>query len=309
MSNSPKIEQLKKLLNCSVCSKLLDRPVTLPCGESICESHLDEIFNNQCRFCDKHHPKSEYSINQSLSQMIELQVNTIKLSPKFESCKQSINRVEDIMNQADLVYKDPNNFIYEYFDEIKQGVYIRRENLKIQIDDYYNWMIEKIIKTERTCYDLATRPNEIKTSINNYKREFNELKEKFDSFEIDDAKYDDLNIKSDNLQPKLLEALDKYKYSLIGNKDYEFLISRVKEFDLFVSYSRRFSNIIDRKKFVELMYLCEFPVNLEFKLIYRATEHGFSATKFHQKCDGISNTLTIIKTTVGNVFGGYAGSA
>jgi hypothetical protein len=40
-------------------------------------------------------------------------------------------------------------------------------------------------------------------------------------------------------------------------------------------------------------------------LLYRATRDGFTAKAFHQKCDGKTNTITIIKTDGNYVFGGY----
>jgi len=40
-------------------------------------------------------------------------------------------------------------------------------------------------------------------------------------------------------------------------------------------------------------------------LVYRGTLDGFSATDFHRECDGIAKTVTIVKTTNGNIFGGY----
>jgi hypothetical protein len=43
----------------------------------------------------------------------------------------------------------------------------------------------------------------------------------------------------------------------------------------------------------------------ETKLVYRATRDGFAASSFHSKCDNISNTVTIIKTTSNSVFGGF----
>ena len=42
-----------------------------------------------------------------------------------------------------------------------------------------------------------------------------------------------------------------------------------------------------------------------WRLIYRATEHGFNARDFHDHCDSLSPTLSIIQTDFGNVFGGY----
>ncbi len=55
--------------------------------------------------------------------------------------------------------------------------------------------------------------------------------------------------------------------------------------------------------------LCEFPESQGWDLKYRASRDGFSGEDFHTKCDGVSNTLTIIKTTNGNIFGAFAEKA
>jgi len=46
-----------------------------------------------------------------------------------------------------------------------------------------------------------------------------------------------------------------------------------------------------------------------WKLQYRATRDGFTGQKFHSKCDGIANALTIIKSEHGNIFGGFTEKA
>jgi len=51
--------------------------------------------------------------------------------------------------------------------------------------------------------------------------------------------------------------------------------------------------------------LCKFPSEKKWKLLYRATRDGFSGPKFHSKCDGIANTITIIKSEHDNIFGGF----
>jgi hypothetical protein len=53
------------------------------------------------------------------------------------------------------------------------------------------------------------------------------------------------------------------------------------------------------------------PILKEFEtktlaLLYRGTRDGFSASNFHAKCDQQSNTLTIILTTEGYIFGGFS---
>ena len=40
-------------------------------------------------------------------------------------------------------------------------------------------------------------------------------------------------------------------------------------------------------------------------LLYRASDNEFSVKKFHQKCDGIENTVTVVETEFGKIIGGY----
>ena len=55
----------------------------------------------------------------------------------------------------------------------------------------------------------------------------------------------------------------------------------------------------------QLVKLCELPLDQKWKLKYRASRDGFKSTDFHSKCDGIANTLTVIKAKSGNIFGGF----
>ena len=43
----------------------------------------------------------------------------------------------------------------------------------------------------------------------------------------------------------------------------------------------------------------------EFKLLYRASDHEYSAERFHKLCDGHSPTFVIVHNNYGNIFGGY----
>ena len=45
--------------------------------------------------------------------------------------------------------------------------------------------------------------------------------------------------------------------------------------------------------------------NYNWKLLYRASEHEYSAESFHEYCDDKRPTLVVIKSTTGYIFGGY----
>lgn len=56
--------------------------------------------------------------------------------------------------------------------------------------------------------------------------------------------------------------------------------------------------------------LKEVHMNLQkWGLCYRGSRDGFSAKEFHEKCDEIQDTMTIVKTTSGRIFGGYSRAA
>jgi hypothetical protein len=71
------------------------------------------------------------------------------------------------------------------------------------------------------------------------------------------------------------------------------------------------STILDVYLQKQLNDLCGFSLNQKYGWIlkYRASRDGFDSNDFHKKCDGIRNTLTVIKATSGNVFGGFTEKA
>ena len=42
-----------------------------------------------------------------------------------------------------------------------------------------------------------------------------------------------------------------------------------------------------------------------FLLKYRGSDNYFSAQAFHQKCDNVGPTITVVKSEFGEIFGGY----
>lgn len=93
-------------------------------------------------------------------------------------------------------------------------------------------------------------------------------------------------------------------------KDFEsfdnILKTNIKEIDL------EKSKIIHKKDFKlisEGIYIKLQQSIKKVKLLYRATRDGDSVSKFHSKCNGVSPTVTFIKTKSGKKFGGFAYSS
>eukprot|EP01132_Coremiostelium_polycephalum_P008441 gene8441-10368_t len=60
-----------------------------------------------------------------------------------------------------------------------------------------------------------------------------------------------------------------------------------------------------QEKLIKINEWAGFSKYKKWNLIYKASRDGFGGLKFHEKCDGKGETITIIKSSNGNEFGGY----
>lgn len=69
------------------------------------------------------------------------------------------------------------------------------------------------------------------------------------------------------------------------------------------------SLILNTASTQQLFNLIGWSTTTNLSLLYRATRDGFTASSFHTRCDGKTNTLTIIKNTNSYIFGGFTTAA
>jgi len=314
-------------------------PITLPCGYSVCKRHLDDLLENtptemnkfECQLCKKKHsiPEDGFAINKRIQNALNIKLSTLKLNPVYEECKTEINEAKMNIQMIESLDKDPENFIYEFFEELKRQVDLRREKLKLEIDNNSDEIIQSIESAKDNCIKLSTESKRLNTEIENSKNEVTELTDDFDTFEIDNEKFEDIRKHLTILNGNLSRKLSEYKDSIIGGKEYTFefkeidiksLFGSFKETEKVISffiypYFKFFVNYIFEKAFEstimgpclqnKLLELCEFSKDQKLELKYRASRDGFSSSDFHSHCDGIANTLTVIKANSGNIFGGF----
>jgi hypothetical protein len=334
-----KIDQVKALFDCCLCNQLLVDPVIIPCGNSICKKHLpDELFiensNNyektfKCDICQIDHfvPREGIFINKHIQNALDIKLDTVKQNPVYEKV---INGAQQKLAEIKALDKDPANFIYQHFEDIKREVDLRRENLKLRIDTYSDDIIESIEKNKSTCFELAKTADTLRTKIEKSEQELNQLIERFDTFNFDIEDKGDIIKNVLLFTRRLTRIIGQHKASLTANKmfSFEFKADQVEDifgcfnvietvsFQLFLGYlffvlSNSFyfkafeSSMMDCYLQSKLIELCVFRKNLKWKLKYRGTRDGFKASDFHSRCDGVANTLSVVKAASGNIFGGY----
>jgi hypothetical protein len=108
------------------------------------------------------------------------------LSPVFEECTKEIKNAKDNLLKVELLEQNAEYYIYEYFEDIKRQVDIRREDLKCKIDNYSDEIIESVENNQKTLIDLSKDANQITENINKSRKDLNELTAQFETLETKD---------------------------------------------------------------------------------------------------------------------------
>ncbi len=149
--------------------------------------------------------------------------------------------------------KDPEYFIYEYFEEIKRQVDWRREDLKLKIDTYSNEIIHSIESAKKNCFLLATKVNQLSKEIENCKNELNKLIHHFNIIDpTNENKLVEIEKNGISLNESLAKKLAEYKDSLLDNKKYLFIFKETPIDDFFGHF-----NVIKKVNYVFCIFLFE----------------------------------------------------
>lgn len=248
MSNQLKFEKFQALFNCKYCYNQIKEPIILPCGASVCKSHSEDAIKPNCYFCNEPHtrPETGFMPNGILHEMLDIEVNKLTFSPKFVKCQKEINKILNDAEKLFCIQKDPANYIYEYFEELKTQTDLRREQLKLEIDTFSDELITEINCIQDNCCKMTNDMKEINKVIDGLKAELDALVARFDSFEFDDEKYDSILTETVALKPKIDDYTEDFKNFLTGNKKYIF----------------RYNSHIDLKKFYGS--IIAFPVYMVY---------------------------------------------
>ena len=218
-----------------------------------------------------------------------------KLSKGFKMCE-SIDEILEI--------------IIEIFASKKARIKTDKENKTISIiitiillggkeQEIELRVTQKISDINEINKELCNKVNILQKEINDIKNENLNNSEKINNLEKI------INIQKSEIQ-ELKQWKEKYDLELKQ-------IIKIKEKEQKEDQLKKKINSVIIKDLKELDFLEKrlksgpmlMKKNVIYKLLYRATKDGNSPESFHQKCDNIEGTLTIIKTTKGMRFGGY----
>ncbi len=186
-----KIGEFKGLFTCLLCKQILKEPVLLPCGESICRTHSEDVCSKTCTFCIQEHslPEEGFASNKIVQKMLDLEVDRISLkSASYDKCQKGLDELKKVYARVDSILQDPQNLIYEHFSEIKNTADLKKEKITLELNDWYEQIIKDINQAQDICEkELSNNLFFIqKLSEDVSRSDYNKLVEQIESFEIGD---------------------------------------------------------------------------------------------------------------------------
>jgi hypothetical protein len=318
----------KSQLTCSYCSKIFKNPIQLPCEDSICLKHLQErdvVKENRikCNKCNQEFQikNNEFKSNNELQKLLDihsyLSKDEIVLKQKLEeSIQKFFEFYDEFFQDKTQLESDVNN----HFQELRFQVDEHRERLKEKIDDISLAMIDRLKKYEEVYLK----------NLNENLLVFDYSKSLVDELEGIEEIFRDPNLLIQSIkemQRKQEESLKDIQLKLNEIKEVNYQLKTTNEFKpKFSSFDQNETSLFgsirlglysntnpfkseiftDLRQSFDLLRLCEFSPNDKWFLLYRGTRDGFGSNVFHSRCDGHSNTMTILKAKQSEfIFGGF----
>ena len=293
------------------------------------EKHNDELefyckTHNQlcCAACLCKIKKKEIGKHKDCDVCIIEDIKDVKINKLKENVKylEELSTIfEDSLNKLKIIFEkicqDKEELklnIQKIFTKIRNELNHREDVLLLEVDKYF----EKIYFKEEMIKESEKLPNKIKISLekskNIDKKEENNNKLKF---LINDCINVENNIKEIN---NINENIKKYNNSINSKiifhpneKDINEFLENIKTFGKIINDLDDIkifqSNIINKE--YEKVIINWIPNKIiSTELIFDTDKDGDTVDAFKKKCQGISPTLVIVKTTADIIFGGFATS-
>jgi hypothetical protein len=320
---------LKSQLTCSYCSKIVKDPIDLPCDDSICREHLsdrDVLKENKikCNKCNQefqvkdNHFLSHKTIKNLIESQSYLNEEEIKLKHDLKVSIQKFYQFYDEFIQSRTKLESD---VFDHFQEIRFQIDEHRERLKVRIDEIALTMIDRAKKSEEIYLKNLKEGFSSFDNTKSLEHELNQIEETFRNPNLlietirEMQQQQDESVKDIQLK---LNQINKVKAHLKATNDFQSNVSPLNLIDTsffgLIKMNACWSNVnsfkgqilTDDQEYFDLINLCEFSPNDKWSLLYRGTRDGFGSSDFHSKCDGHSNTLTIVKAIESSfIFGGF----
>lgn len=224
---------------------------------------------------------------------------TLEELQNISKCFRVFDNIEEVIPIIIMIFEE-KNFSFKFEDN--NAILNLKINKIGKGEELISLQLKKtMLSLEEICENLSKEVQILKNKISEQETEIKILKEKK---EYNELKEEIKLIKEENEKKDLIinELINWKRNQEKQHENNQNIIKETNEIDSKIIKKREL-DFISNALTNNILYLNKKSIS--FKLIFRATRDGHFANNFHQKCDGIPKTITIIKTKKNIIFGGY----
>ncbi len=155
------------------------------------------------------------------------QFNHQNLPAGFDECQRLLDYLKLKNKQIQFCEQDPNSFIYEYFSELKTQVDLRREELKLKIDQHSDKLIGQIEEIEKQCRNIQIKIDDLNVSVLKSAHVLNQLVNKFNSCKLNEQMVQEIMTEALMLKPNFEHKSNEHQNSILNHKIYKFVYNEI----------------------------------------------------------------------------------
>jgi hypothetical protein len=216
------MENLINTVKCIECHLILQSPIALPCGKSICQKHIDpQISHFYCKSCGFAHvvPKEGFVPNVATTLLIELTL------AEYKKALQSCQTLSACVDELTCLSAMPEWRIVETIGQLKKEVRSKRDELIKEIEQQSDQILLELDVYEREARNfgadfngggLAYAHNEVEMNLVRTKTKLNELQDELNNYKnASEEKWKSIVAKSELETKELTLLIDQTKQKFL----------------------------------------------------------------------------------------------
>lgn len=191
------MDVIDDIIKCQICKKILNSPVSLPCGESICRAHILDKTQIFCLECHKPHPipSEGFVACRTVEKIIQRKIDMCEFGVEYKNALNGCKKLEEMLDEIDLIKRDPCFYICEIIGELRKEIDLKKEELKMKIDEEAEVLIIEMNEYESECkknlkaFEFLVRANELDTNTKEVRMKLKEWLGDLRRFKINELKW------------------------------------------------------------------------------------------------------------------------
>ncbi len=174
-------------------------------------------------------PEGNFPANKAITKLLKINLDKLNRGEVFKNAKLSFDQLTQKLESFELINKDPAYFIDEYFSDIINKIDVKKEELKMEIDSYYEKSIQELNAIKKECIEISGQHKFISNDeIKILRNEVDQFDKNLKMLDLAETNWKEIEIKSKILINKIEFKMKELKNFHLLGKSYFFKVPKGK---------------------------------------------------------------------------------